>query len=390
MNIKMLLRGKFSQLWSKLTTCFYPYRRLFFRVLFLLVIVFITVAITLYANSPPPSEQEKEKDLIERLNIVLENDQWSPGFDNITGWPIDIVPNIVHYVLFKEHKVTYIHMLSLFSVIKIHKPESIIIHCDCDKIDGDETYDRVLRLLNETNEVTLYINRIEAPREIFGRQIKDHNLAHHGSDFSRYQLLKKYGGFCFDNDVFVCQPLHQFRKFEFTLNWDEGQYLGIQILMGNRHARFLKFVEETYKEYDNDKWYYNAGDLPTKAILWKYPHLVHRIKVKFGTDAPAVCPFFYSEYHADWQTRFYTFHMVARGNAISWKDWCLGGNRNHPMREAFINDDLIKNLNTTFGEMGRLILFGSKTLPEEPVKPEESEPKPEENKPKPEENGAQK
>lgn len=56
--------------------------------------------------------------------------------------------------------------------------------------------------------------------------------------------------------------------------------------------------------------------------------------------------------------------MVARGNTISWKDWCLGDEKNI-MWNAVFNDDLIKSLNNTFGEMGRYVLFGKKKLIDE-------------------------
>lgn len=105
--------------------------------------------------------------------------------------------------------------------------------------------------------------------------------------------------------------------------------------------------------------YYNAGELPTKAILHKYPQLVHRVKVKFGVDAPRVCPYFYSEYHPDWHTTFFAFHMVARGDSISMKKWCLR-HKDHFMWNAKFNDDFIRGLRNTFGEMARYVLFGKK------------------------------
>lgn len=351
------------------------FKKILIRCLLISTIIIITALIivnidTIHTDEPPTTEAEpeteeqKEQRVIAHLDINLDNDLWIPdGGDNITGWPMDIVPNVVHYVLFETHKISYVQMLSIFSVIQIHKPEEIIIHCDCDRIDdGDEHWDRIINLVNETNEVILRINQIERPTKIFGTDIKPENVNFHGSDITRYGTLKKYGGIYLDNDIFVTQPLHEFRKFEFTLNWDEDQYLGAQVLIGNRNARFLKFVIKTYQEaYDPEKWYYNAGDLPTKAILWKYPHLVHRVKVKFGVDAPAVCPYFYSEHNDDWQTKFYTFHMCARGNTISWKGWCLGDEK-HFMWNATFNDDYIKTLNNTFGDMARFVLFGNKDI----------------------------
>lgn len=299
---------------------------------------------------------------VQDLNIHLYNNNWLPDGifgDNITGWPIDIVPNVVHYVLFQDHRISFAHMLSIFSVLRNQKPQLIYIHCDCHEIIPDDNWNRILKFINQTNQVKLMIRPIERPTEIYGIEI-DPNLRNwHGSDITRYRTISEFGGIFLDNDIYVCQSLNEFRKFEFTLNWDENQFLGCQVLIGNKNARFLKFVLETYKLYDTSKWYYNAGELPTTAILYKYPHLIHRIKVKFGVDAPAVCPFFYKQYHHDWMQQFYTFHMVMRGNEISWKDWCLGPDKPKHMK---FDDKIIKTLNNTFGEMARWALFGQKEI----------------------------
>jgi hypothetical protein len=81
-----------------------------------------------------------------------------------------------------------------------------------------------------------------------------------------------------------------------TLNWDENQYLGSQILIGHKNSRFLKLYLESYRNYDRNQWYYNAGDLPTISILYKNPELVHRVKREFAVDAPEVCPKVYRIY----------------------------------------------------------------------------------------------
>lgn len=296
--------------------------------------------------------------IIWNLNITLEGDGWSPdGRDNITGWPTNIVPDIVHYILFEKHHITYSNMLSLLSVVRIHQPAHIYIHCDCDEIEpGDQNWARVMRAVNETNKSTVQIMRIEKPTEINGIKIREENANFHASDITRYRLMRQYGGIYLDNDVFVCQPLHQFRKFEFTLNWDEGQYMGSQVLIGHKNARFLRLVLQTYQAYDTDRWYFNAGELPTRAILYKYPYIIHRIKQRFGVDAPVACQYFYKEYHHNWSTEYYTFHMVMRGDSIYHKIWCLGL-EDHPLKHTVFNDDVIKSLNNTFGEMARHVLF---------------------------------
>jgi hypothetical protein len=50
-----------------------------------------------------------------------------------------------------------------------------------------------------------------------------------------------YGGFYFDNDVYVIQSLQKYRKYEMTLEWNnKSEGIGSQILIAHRNARLLK------------------------------------------------------------------------------------------------------------------------------------------------------
>lgn len=113
--------------------------------------------------------------------------------------------------------------------------------------------------------------------------------------------------------------------------------------------------------YDTNRWYYNAAELPTRAILQRYPQIIHRIKVKFGCDAPVACKYFYKEYHTDWNSAYYTFHMVARGNSIQWGEWCLGV-KDHYMKHVKFSDSTILTMNNTFADVARFALYGYRQM----------------------------
>ena len=53
---------------------------------------------------------------------------------NETGLPFDVVPNIVHYILFTIHEIEFSHFISMLSVLKNQRPELIYIHCDCHQL----------------------------------------------------------------------------------------------------------------------------------------------------------------------------------------------------------------------------------------------------------------
>ena len=66
--------------------------------------------------------------------------------------------------------------------------------------------------------------------------------------------MMKYGGIYLDNDVYVIQNLDKYRKFEIAINWDEGQFLGSQVIVANRKARFLALWLDSYREYHPELW----------------------------------------------------------------------------------------------------------------------------------------
>lgn len=95
---------------------------------------------------------------------------------------------------------------------------------------------------------------LEAPTEIFGQALSTGWRFHHGSDIGRIRVLMKYGGIYLDNDVYVINPLDKYRKFEFVINWDENQFMGTQVIVAHKDARFLSEWLDCYKVYRSDLW----------------------------------------------------------------------------------------------------------------------------------------
>jgi hypothetical protein len=48
--------------------------------------------------------------------------------------------------------------------------------------------------------------------------------------------------------------LDKYRKFEFVINWDENQFMGTQVIIAHKDARFLPLWLESYRDYRSDKW----------------------------------------------------------------------------------------------------------------------------------------
>jgi hypothetical protein len=273
--------------------------------------------------------------------------------DNITGYPFLIVPNIVHYILFTIHKIEFGHFISILSVLRNQKPDKIMIHCDCDVLSGDNWL-RILEISQKT-KTKIIVNKIEKPTQIYGKPLNKDWLDWHASDIARYNALKEFGGIYIDRDVYIVKSMDIFRKFEMTINWDEDQYIGSQVLVAHRNARFLKLFLDSYHEYDSSQWYYNAGNLPTTKILYKNPELIHRVKGEFGVDGGTVCRKIHAFYYPDWQKEFYAIHFLIRGDKIVFTGWCFDGLVTEKPLIIMFNETIARSLNTTFGEMTRIL-----------------------------------
>ena len=302
----------------------------------------------------------KQRPVNQKLSIAnFDNFHFEP---NITGYPFNIVPNIVHYVLFTLHEIQFSHFLSFLSVLRNQRPEKIYIHCDCYKLDENEYYKRLMDIINKTS-TQLVVRYMERPSEIFGQKLSTKFIDFHSSDLARQQVLQLFGGIYLDRDVYVVQSLDTFLKYEYTLNWKKYSSLGNQVLIAHKNARFMKLYLDTYRNYDPKQWYYNAGILPTNAVLKPRPDLIHRVDVEFGVDGPVICQMLYNKYSSEWRN-YYTIHMYIRA-ANPVPDWCFTNPKTNVLNKPKItqfNEEMAPNLNVTFGEMMREVFAFEKYL----------------------------
>ncbi|XP_054159012.1 uncharacterized protein LOC128957301 [Oppia nitens] len=299
------------------------------------------------------------------IQVCIDRHNWSarvPAFDGQLSPANDryLVPNIVHYILFETHFINYVHFLSILSVLKNQKPDSLYIHCDCHELRGDY-WQRINRVVNATNTTRLIVREIQRPTHIFGQQLSKSFHNYHASDIGRIQVLREFGGIYLDRDVYVVKSLDTYRNYEMTLDYEirdwglntEYKVLGTQTLVAHRKARFLKLWLICYCDYHPWDWYYNAGELPTKEILAKRPDLIHDANGQFAADGRRVCPSLYNRWRSDWRQTYYTVHLNIRDNLLSPSGWCLEGQR--PPISQF-DEYNVRQLNTTFAEMATNVL----------------------------------
>lgn len=243
------------------------------------------------------------------------------------------VPNIVHYILFGKSSLDFVTFLSILSVIKVHHPDSIKIHTDSKTIAGH--YWTVLMSYPKKN-TTLEIVQLSQPTHVFGQPLSS---VYHASDVARIQILMKYGGIYLDNDMLVLRPLDKFLKYEMAVGWPFGEYIGTQILIAQKEARFLKLWLESYRKYHPREWYYNAGQLPTQQILEKQPELALRVPFAFGVTNLAAELYGHSPW-PKWRL-LHSIHLLSR----------------HPPAPQNINEKFIRHYRAPFGEIARWLLY---------------------------------
>lgn len=178
------------------------------------------------------------------------------GFNNVTGADHMIVPNIIHYIYFNKREMNFVDYVVIRSAMRNHKPDKFYIHSNIQNfILTGKYWDWVCDYKDLRSRIEFHY--LELPTEIFGRELSVGWRNYHGSDIGRLKILMKYGGIYLDNDVYVIQNLDKYRKYEFVINWGENQFIGNQILIAHKDARFLREWLETYKAYDSSKWSVN-------------------------------------------------------------------------------------------------------------------------------------
>ncbi|XP_054717334.1 uncharacterized protein LOC129226730 [Uloborus diversus] len=256
--------------------------------------------------------------------------------NNITGYKNPIIPNIVHYVQFDSRELNFIQVISIKAVYLHHHPDKIFIHCNCFSLKGK--YWNMLQ-----NISIIEIKYMEKPTHIFEKPLSS---VYHSSDIARLKILMEYGGIFLDTDTYVVKPLDYYRKFEMSLGWPPGQNLGTQLLIAHKNARFLRLWYNSYRYYRRERWYYNAGELPTSFILERMPYIVHRVPYDFGVHN--LVHLLYGTRSADWKS-YHSIHLLVRH-----KNYLLPGDS-----VLEFDENNIKKYNRTFGDMARLVLFGS-------------------------------
>lgn len=258
--------------------------------------------------------------------------------DNTTGFELYIVPNVVHFVRLGEEPLSLVDAICMRAASLQQRPDALMIHCDnCETVKVGAYWTLVKDIPG------LVLRSIERPNNIFGLQF---GWVEHVADVVRIKILMKYGGIYLDNDSYLVKSLDTYRRYEMSVGWCPGESAGNQVLVAHKNARYLKLWYDSYRYYRPDVWYWNAGILPTELFLTTWPHLIHRVPYGFGVHNLA--GFLYEDCSETW-TEYSAIHLLYRHRYYVAPSDHFGA----------LELDNLGRYNTTFGQMARLVLFGT-------------------------------
>ncbi|XP_014253272.1 lactosylceramide 4-alpha-galactosyltransferase-like [Cimex lectularius] len=262
------------------------------------------------------------------LQKFLISPEKAPGKNN--------VPNIVHYVIFKNSSLDFITFLSITSVIKNHAPELILIHTNATTAVCAGRYWKLVQNLAVYFHVEIRPTFYDVPTHVYGQRLSS---VYHASDVARLDILYKFGGIYLDTDSVVLKPLNEFFDYETTLACPENDYVGNQVIVAAKGSKFIHLWLQSYKQYQPTKWYLNAGQYPT-TLLEHRPGLARKLVHEFGVQN-LLDELYVQNNWQGWKT-LYAIHLLSR----------------HPPSPQFVNENTV--FDNTFGEIVRWILFDVK------------------------------
>jgi hypothetical protein len=286
-----------------------------------------TIVDSLLANL---SHNERNFDMRSLLPDAADNFTSQPGVHH----PY-LVPNIVHFIWFgKNRNLTFINYISIRSAHDRQKPERILLHCD--HLPVGPWWERL------QSEVAMEIVHKTPPTHVGSQPIGFRYGFYHQADVAKLEVLMAYGGIYLDCDVIVINTLDPLRIYEMAIGREKLPKLIMGSILANKNARFLKVWYDTYAYmYRPMHWDYNTGTV-SFYMFTRRPDLIHVEPFRLSTP--------------DWTDRHLLFDGV-----IKWQDFYVLHVMTNHMQMTFTPDN-IRQLDSTFGQVMRLVYYGSPAL----------------------------
>lgn len=204
-----------------------------------------------------------------------------------------VVPDIVHQVYDYQSPNLFLY-LSILSIQYFHRPKRHILWVNDEgryrkghweswqRNRQPNTWEDHLYHLIHTNK-SLEIQFTTFPAHPPGNtSIFVSNKAHR-SDFLRMKVLLEMGGLYIDTDAFITKPLHELRKYNFTLSFDNivnkkdsplPKRMNNGVIISSKDALFLKIWMKEYQTFQVQSFDYDSSVVPYQ-LATLYPDLIH-------------------------------------------------------------------------------------------------------------------
>ncbi|KAK3916142.1 hypothetical protein KUF71_025435 [Frankliniella fusca] len=272
-------------------------------------------------DGPVPLKTQACWPLLWNYDQVLELADDFEGFDNETGVfsssgrAVMVVPNLVHFLRIGQPEFSFMDYVCVLAAWQRQQPDWLMFHTDLFDFRGE--YWERLKATPGLREALQLVPATELTH-VFDQPLDPAYARWHGGDVARIHIMRKYGGIFLDNDAYLLQSLDELRRYEMSLGWPMGEFLGTQVLVAHRDARFLTAWLESYRDaYVGTLWYYNAGQRPTQVALHARPELVHREPVRLGVDMDVIEGLYLRREYDAWMSRdMLAVHLFSRHTGI--------------------------------------------------------------------------
>jgi len=153
-----------------------------FRLLVVLCAVSVTLLV-LWCNSEEILHPATGESLTAVRQIIPESFE---GFNNETGKENGtyMVPNIIHFLRFKENNLTFVDAVCVLSAFKNHRPDKLLFHTSIENFVGPywEKVKNAPGIMYEFHKVIL-------PDTIFGQEFSKDYQFWHASDVTRIRIV---------------------------------------------------------------------------------------------------------------------------------------------------------------------------------------------------------
>lgn len=311
----------------------------------------------LVLEGPTPLRRQACWAFLWNYGEVLDVPEDFEGFDNVTGAfssaassPVLVVPNVVHFLRMGQPEFTFLEYVCVLAAWKHQEPDWLMFHTDLPDFRGE--YWMRLQATPGLREV-IQLVPTQRVTHVFGQPLDPVYGKWHAGDVLRIGILQKYGGIFLDNDAYLLGSLDKLRRYEMSLGWPEGAFLGTQVLLAHPDARFLRVWMESYRAaYVGNLWYYNAGQRPTQMALYARPELVHRVRVRLGVDMDVMNVLYLRRDLKAWRKSMMAVHLFERHTAgLFFEGWKRG--LSYPV---VFTEDNICGYNVTILQMAQDVL----------------------------------